>query len=142
MHYRRTNGFLLAALLSLATVPVAYAASGWYLLVPPQSRYNPDVPIAKGHQVFLNAPLSQWDQDSAYDSAAACQKRQTAMIDEAMSMFDRASTWYAKALKAANGKADPDGLKSLRKNAAWDSAYVTRATYSRCIKSDDPRLVK
>lgn len=123
--------------LSLSGISFAYAASGWYLLLPPQSKYVPGTTIKKGYEVFVHAPLSRWDQDSAYDTAAACQKRLNSMSYEAIGMREKSSTRYAKALKA---KAAKSVLERMRKDVAWNAAYVTRATYSRCIKSDDPRL--
>jgi hypothetical protein len=137
MRHRVIASVIAAAGLSLSVAPVCYAASGWYLLLPPQSKYNPNAPVSDGYQVFVNASLPQWDQDSAYDTAEACQTRLSSMTDEALGMASRASASYATARKAHKDGRD---LELMRKNLAWSDAYVTRATYSRCIKSDDPRL--
>lgn len=137
MRHRIITYVVTIVALSLSGIYSAYAASGWYLLLPPQSKYAPDTTIQKGYEVFVHAPLSQWDQDSAYDTADACQKRINSMSYEAIGMHEKSSTRYAEVLKA---KAAKPVLERMRKNVAWNAAYVTRATYSRCIKSDDPRL--
>jgi hypothetical protein len=137
MRHRVIGSVMATVVLTLSVASVGYAASGWYLLLPPQSKYNPSVPVSDGYQVFVNAPLSQWEQDSAYDTAAACQKRLTGMTDEALGMASRAAASYARARKTHG---DESSLKLMRKNLAWSDAYVTRTTYSRCIKSDDKRL--
>jgi len=49
----------------------ALALVGWYLMIPPLQSANRDDPSGPRD---LHAPISQWDQVSAYDSAAKCQR--------------------------------------------------------------------
>jgi hypothetical protein len=49
----------------------ALALLGWYLMIPPLQSANRDDPSGPRD---LHAPISQWDQVSAYDSAAKCQR--------------------------------------------------------------------
>ncbi len=49
----------------------ALALVGWYLMMPPLKSANRDDPSGPRD---LHAPFSQWDQVSAYDSAAKCER--------------------------------------------------------------------
>jgi hypothetical protein len=53
----------------------ALALVGWYLMTPPYdpSLVVPNAPLA-GQHIDTHAPLSSWDQHSAYDTAAEREK--------------------------------------------------------------------
>ena len=48
----------------------ALALVGWYLMIPPLQNPNGDPSGPRN----LRAPISEWDQMAAYDSAARCQR--------------------------------------------------------------------
>jgi hypothetical protein len=82
----------------------ALALMGWYLILPPRDArkpegYNPD------------APLKQWYQARAFDSAKACEDARQEFIG------------YSETGESADHKLMLDALES-----------------GRCISTDDPRL--
>jgi hypothetical protein len=77
--------------------------AGWYLLIPPR--------VKSTNQIAENAPLSEWDQAVAFDSAKDCTDYRT-----------------GAAHHFVNGKSKDE--KDLGE----------RLLDSRCIASDDPRL--
>jgi hypothetical protein len=88
----------------------ALALVGWYLMTPPWS----------GPGKFNDkAPLNQWQQAHAYDSATACEKGR-----------------YSTVKNFLKGHA-PNG-DMLNKETADYNAQLYAA--GRCVETDDPRL--
>lgn len=86
---------------------ITLASVGWYLMVPPGT--------GPYHAASLNlqAPLSQWEQFSAFDSASACENYRTSTIE------------------------------SLQKAPSeQNDANLRVYSNARCLASDDPRLAK
>ena len=85
----------------------ALALVGWYLMIPPMYKNN-DEPDT-------SAPLSEWDQWRAFDSADLC---------------EQARDFKAKQMEK-KFKVDP------KAQARWMKIF---GLDSRCISTDDPRL--
>jgi hypothetical protein len=110
----------------------ALALVGWYLMVP-----QPDAP---GRAPNVNAPLSQWNQMGAFDSASNCEKERESRRRLAVKALDEVQQEI---------DAVPDSTQPLVKVApkvAQDSVDVSSFAIgieaSRCVASDDPRLRK
>ena len=86
---------------------------GWYLMVPsvlPHAGPAADVPAKD--LVDLDAPIEQWTQWESFDSALACQKGKTKLINT-----------------TTKGTFDDE-------NVEWSE----RLAFAKCIATDDPRL--
>jgi hypothetical protein len=94
-------------------------AVGWYLLIPSPERPLGEHPRA-GWGKAVEAPLSQWQQVGAFDSASECQRT-----------LDRLWKQAEKALE----KPEPD--RHLRNEQVV--AYMQYGS-GRCVASDDPRM--
>lgn len=94
----------------------ALALVGWYLMLPPTAGV-PGFPLQRTPND--NAPLSKWTVLQAYDSAAACNARQSTLFKHA----ER---------RAATHSSHSSELREWRDELAA----------SQCIASDDPRLAK
>ena len=128
----RTSGALLVSLLLLIAPPSIFAAEGWYLLIPP--RDNND-----SLKVLDTKPISQWQQQGAYDSASACEEVKNALLAAERNFYYRSSRDYGNALSAKESQAALMMKESaMKKSNANAEAFLA----SRCIKSDDPRLGK
>jgi hypothetical protein len=102
-------GSIILLVAVLFTIP-AYSAQGWYLMVPPK------VPTPKGLDRWLTeAPLREWYQNRAFDSAEACER----YLDG----------WKARTTKEFKRVANEENR--LFRNGAY---------LSSCVASDDPRL--
>ena len=73
----------------------------WYALIPP----------LVGGAVALQAPLSQWEQVRAFDSAEACEKQMTAYARQVAEQTDNAAR-----------------------------TRYRQVEYVRCVAASDPRL--
>jgi len=71
------SAFLLILSLAAST---SWAAGGWYLLVPPMSDYNERAEFLYGIDILNKKPLAQWAQETAYDSASACETAKTQRV--------------------------------------------------------------
>ena len=109
----------------------ALALVGWYLMVP-----YPDVP---GKSPNFKAPLSQWNQMGAFDTAPACDKERESRRKLALRALEQVKREM---------EASPDtGKRPLSEVApkVYDDT-VTATTFelameaARCIASDDPQL--
>ncbi len=87
----------------------ALALTGWYLVIPPAQ--NTEDP-----RVDAEAPLSQWQVESSYDTAAQCEAAR------------------AEARKPIRWPAEQGKFAKLD---AYDNLAHEMAT---CIATDDPRL--
>ena len=92
----------------------ALALVGWYLMTPP---------ISTSGSLNTDGPLSAWVEDSAHDSASACEQMKAEMLyatAAARSLFpDSAENKHGRATLALN-----------------NDRYLN----ARCIATDDPRL--
>lgn len=129
----------LLAVALLAASPVARAAGGWYLLVPPRSEYNEQAPFTKGYKILDDKPLSQWGQVAAFDSASGCEATKGALLMAEQKMYQLDQQDYTKALEA---RKDASTLNLMRWNAEVHNGNITAYMAGRCIRSDDPRLRK
>jgi hypothetical protein len=127
----------LAGMLLFASA--SWAASGWYLLIPPRSEYNERAEFLRGFQILDAKPLSQWFQASAYDSAAECEAAKRTFVMLEHSVYAKEIEAY---LKAVGGGADAVVLRTQRYVSENGHANEEAYRASRCIRSDDPRLVR
>jgi hypothetical protein len=130
----RTASLLVVLLLLAAT---SWAASGWYLLIPPRSEYNERAEYLGAYKILDSKPLSQWGQQGAYDSASECEAVRNTLLMTEHRVYVNASEEYRKAVGAG---ADLVVLKMQRFITESDNANVSAFMASRCIRSDDPRL--
>jgi hypothetical protein len=93
----------------------ALALAGWYLMLPPWSSPS---------KFDDKAPLNQWEQANAYDSAAVCEKSRYDTVKDLL-----------------KGHA-PNGNLLDQKTLTPETADYNARLYAaaRCIASDDPRL--
>jgi len=64
----------------------ALALVGWYLMVPPQNAHWQE----KRQPLYnSNAPLSEWDIDESFDTAAECQAALKKLFDEGIEVSNR-----------------------------------------------------
>src|SRR5215467_1688857 len=96
---QRVKKIGLIILASLALSAPCYAG-GWYYVWPPSVNGIPND----------SAPLSEWTQNGAFDTAAACE--------------DHASEIYYR----------------IEKQQGVNAAVTLVASSAKCIASDDPRL--
>ncbi len=129
---------LLAALVACHPGPAAWAAAGWYLLKPPLRQGMTDDDILRHYPQWRSAtrqelheiapevmgeweaPLYRWNHEGSFDTAAQCEAERLRLMKAAIAEEPELRRKY------------PDGYPTLR-------ATLLRA--SRCIASDDPRLV-
>ncbi len=114
-----------------------WAADGWYLLVPPRSDFNERADFLSGYKILDNKPMSQWGQQSAYDSASECEAVKNSLLMVEQRVYSLSSEAYRKAVGAGT---DPVVLKMQRFLTETNNANVWAFMASRCIRSDDPRL--
>ncbi len=85
--------------------------SAWLLMVP---RLVPDGNAPSGGRLLLNAPVSQWDQFAAFDSARECEEERSDQI--------KSEAWRI-------------GTRNLQL-FPQDIPEVSRFPYARCIPAD------
>jgi len=81
--------------------------------------------------------MSQWGQQSAYDSASECEAVKNSLLMVEQRVYSLSSEAYRKAVGAGT---DPVVLKMQRFLTETNNANVWAFMASRCIRSDDPRL--
>ena len=121
----------------LTTATTAFAATGWYLLIPLISDFDEYAPYLQGYKILDAKPLSQWAQQGSYDSAAECEATKNALLLAEQGHYSLNNEDYIKALGSHE---NPTTLKFMRWTTEKANANVDALTASRCIKSDDPRL--
>jgi hypothetical protein len=89
---------------------------GWYFMIPPS--------------IDNQAPLSQWEVTSSYDSASACEDAVRKSRNQAQAEYDHPS-------KPPNDWNHP--TKDWPDYSRW---LAQRFLAARCISTDDPRLAK
>ena len=107
---------------------------GWLLMTPPFASKGPawlDDPVNIVDATFTgklwlldtDKPVNQWDQDSAYDTAAQCEEAKS-------HEWKDASDGLAKAVR--------DGPKDLKKNhmAQIKSLSAYTMNHARCVPAD------
>jgi hypothetical protein len=108
----------------------ALALVGWYLMVPPVDKDN----------VLLNAPISQWVEDSVYDTADAC-GRAKASIQHCGYVLNGA--FPSESVKQACGISWHNRNEYTdKKQANAVGVFARLYMSSQCIATDDPRLAK
>jgi hypothetical protein len=118
------------------TTPL-FASEGWYLLVPPRSKYNKNTEYLSGYNILDTKPLSQWHQQGAYDSAAECESMKQNLTNIEQNTYSPSSIDYIKAVQARESQNVLDFQRSIVETL---NANVFALMASRCIKSNDPRL--
>jgi len=106
----------------------AWAASGWYLLVPPRSEYDERAEYLSGYQILDSKPLSQWAQQGAYDSASECEAVRNSLVLVEHGVYARSSESYLKAISAGT---DPVVLNTHRLFNETHNANVSMLMASR-----------
>lgn len=128
-------------------VPAGASAQGWYLMAPPIA--------SAGGTVDLSAPLSQWSELHAYDSAKTCEEEKMdnyeviratdelsikvaarRRIERTMPERDKKNRELERSLLEHNESAVRDLGDFLRRDARVALQYLS----SRCISAADPRL--
>ena len=131
-NFVRLAGRMAFVFMSLVITPSVYAVTGWYLLIPP--RDNND-----SLKILDSKPLSQWVQQSAYESASECEAVKNSLLKVESDYYYGASKRYGNALRE---KRDAAALLVMKSATETSNANINALTASRCIKSDDPRLSK
>jgi hypothetical protein len=127
----------LAAVVLLPVATPLWAADSVYLLIPPRSEYNERAAFLSGYKLLDTAPLSQWAQQAAYDSASECEAAKNSLLMTEQRVYSSSSDAY---IKAVGAETDPVALKMQRLLTERNNANVSAFMASRCIRSDDPRL--
>jgi len=109
----------------------ALALTGWYLVVP-----QPDSPVKRPN---FKAPLSQWNQMGAFDSAAACDKERESRRQLALEALDQVKR-EIEALPDTGNRPLREVAPKVYQDDVTVSDFALGITASRCIASDDPRL--
>lgn len=126
---------MLVAILLTATP--AWAAGGWYLLVPPRNTYDEHAQFLSGYKILDNKPLSEWAQVAAFDSASDCEATRSALTLAEQNIYHLDLNDYQKAIGERKA---PEILSFQRYNTEVHNANISAYSASRCIRSDDPRL--
>jgi hypothetical protein len=98
----------------------ALALVGWYLMVPPSIGPHP-----RGGEVLRGAPLREWEQEAAFDTAKECRDAQ-----------DRDLADMAEAATKAKHQVPPPTQQRLHE---IDNMWI-QTSLGRCVATDDPRL--
>jgi hypothetical protein len=116
----------------------ALALVGWYLMVP--------FPDAPGKPPNFHAPLSQWNQMGAFDTAAACDKERESRRKLAAGALEQVKREiiedFLRRNKAAQTSNQPlsEVPPKVHDDEVTASTEAVAVAASRCIASDDPRL--
>jgi hypothetical protein len=129
---------LLVALLSFVVATPLFAADGWYLLIPPRSEYSERAPFLQGYKILDQKPLTRWAQQGAYDSASECEAVRDSFLKVEQDVYSKSSDQYIKDVGA--GK-DAAVLRMQRSLTETHNANVSAFMASRCVRSNDPRLL-
>ncbi len=133
-----TIRLLLASALLLCAGGPAWAACGWYLMVPPQSAYDKKAQYLESFKILSETPLSKWNHAGSFDSPDACELVKASRVRAEHSVYDKAADGYRR-LMGAKGVSEPERA-TARYLAEQDNANVNALMAARCIASDDPRL--
>ena len=139
MSMRRGIQGIAAVVLIVGIASSAEAGQGWYLMLPPRSEYNVNADFLQGYKIRSSEPLSRWGQQGAYNSAAECEAAKSLLMRVEHSYYEKTSQDY---LKAVGSNTDPVVLRLQRFLTENANANVDMYQASRCIASDDPRLVR
>jgi hypothetical protein len=121
MSTRVVSRLLLAGL--LVALPSTVLAEGWYLLMPPIT--------AESFEILAEAPLHQWRQVHAYDTAEQCEtsRRNAMSVEKERSELK----WHAR-------NADPADRRKSQELKRAAAEYIALVMVSRCVSASDPRL--
>lgn len=109
----------------------ALALVGWYLMVP-----YPDAP---GKPPNFHAPLSQWNQMGAFDSAVACDKERENRRKLARGALEQVKREIA-ALPDIGNRSLSEAAPKVYDDDVTMTTSALEVAASRCIASDDARL--
>jgi hypothetical protein len=124
----------ICATLSLIILTIAtplLASDGWYLLVPPRSKYNKNAEYLSGYKILGNKPLSQWHQQGAYDTAAECESMKQNLTNIEQNTYSPSSMDYIKAVQSHESQTVLDFQRAIVETL---NANVFALMASRCIK--------
>ena len=124
-------GILLAGATSPGT------ADAWYLLIPPESKYDERADFLSGYKIMDTEPLSRWARQGAYVSAAQCEAARNRLLLAEERVFSLSSEAY---IKAGGAGTDSLVLNTQRFLTETKNADLLAVRASRCIRSDDPGL--
>jgi hypothetical protein len=127
----------ISSFLVLTITTPLLASDGWYLLIPPRSKYNKTAEYLSGYRIQDDKPLSNWRQQGAYDSAAECEAMKQNLTIIEQNTYSEMSEKY---IKAVGANESPNTLEFQRASVEALNANVLALLSSRCIKSNDPRL--
>lgn len=127
----------LLIVLLLGMLSPLLGADGWYLLVPPRSKYNKNADYLSGYKILEDKPLSKWGQQGAYDTAEECEAMKVSLINTEQNTYKTSSVNYIEATRFAKSQTI---LEIQRANVEILNANVFALMASRCINSNDPRL--
>jgi hypothetical protein len=117
----------------------AYAESGWYLLIPPTSKYNEEADFLQAMKVLDKSPLDEWNHQGSYDTASECEAVKHTFMNLGQRNYARTNKEYLDVVGAGESEIVINHKRFL---VEMDNANVNSWQYSRCIKSDDPRLAQ
>ena len=130
---------LTAAIVALVAVSkLALAAGGWYLMLPPLSKYDESAPFLKAYKVLQSEPISKWSQAAAFDKASQCESEKLACASSFWSAFVRSQKNYQEMLGLHD--VDKGSLAFERQITEQYRADTDQYAFGLCIASDDPRL--
>jgi hypothetical protein len=115
---------------------VVVSLLGWYLMLPPLVPLTSSA-IPLPFQFQADDPISQWDEQSSFDSADACEKAKAKLVT---------CGEILKGFETGDPKEPCDGMTQTvaqAKNKQQESAtfnIANRKTMAQCIATDDPRL--
>jgi hypothetical protein len=109
----------------------ALALVGWYLMVP--------FADAPGKPPNLHAPLSQWNQMGAFDTAVACDKERESRRKLASDALEQVKH-EIEALPDTGNRPLSEAAPKVYSDDVTASTEAVAVAASRCIASDDPRL--
>lgn len=88
---------------ALVTTPFAYAASGWYLLIPPLGEYIEREQYSGKYKILDTKPLLQWRHHGSYDKASDCEGAKLSLRSGLYGISAQSSGDWSKAHDAKQG---------------------------------------
>jgi hypothetical protein len=116
----------------------SFGHPGWYLMTPPFAGAGDPGGADE------NAPKSQWEEESAYDSASACEKAR-AGYDECSNFLhgwqpDGTETICLSLSLWSPSQWHPHGVVTAAMLKEMREAFANKYGAAQCIATDDPRL--
>jgi len=105
----------------------ALALVGWYLMVPPLFKQG----------INSNAPLSDWDQKGAFDTADKCEEARSRLSDCGEVLNDARP---GNAIDLCGAGFKPRSAYKDKSQADIVGQLAFQYMEARCVSTDDPRL--